>query len=333
MGINKEELFIRKMILNLLNNQNGDMKLSKDLFDISADMEDYLKGQIVKLLSSDDAKETKLNQESRVPNLLFSMDESKEVEFIETSRLIAEGLFDIMCDSFLIPAACFVMLSFSYQEEVYYGLLKLPLEEVLKADFRGSGDCIDVGMSKSTALNRRGKLQEAIIIHPVKGSARLYEKRFEMQNGEKIFYLSERFLESIAQMPIKRKISILAKSINEACVHHEMNVQDQIQCKKITLELMENDGFFDIPKISQELFGNTPQAKEYFDKQMERYDLSYDKFMPKDETSLKPFLFYTVTTDLGVEIKVPSNLVSEYIEFREYDGSITLRGIDRINLK
>ena len=59
------------------------------------------------------------------------------------------------------------------------------------------------------------KLTEAVIIDLTEYKVRLVEKKYEMLNGDKINYLSERFLQCYADLAPKKKFQILNKVIND----------------------------------------------------------------------------------------------------------------------
>ena len=64
------------------------------------------------------------------------------------------------------------------------------------------------------------KLTEAVIIDLSEYKVRLVEKKYEMWNGDKINYLSERFLQCYADLAPKKKFQILNKVINDINNHY-----------------------------------------------------------------------------------------------------------------
>ena len=100
-----------------------------------------------------------------------------------------------------------------------------------------------------------------------------------MLNGDKIYYLTERFLRSIAQTEAKRKYQILSRTIKTINKKYpEDGLEYQMDTKSKLCKIFEEDQEFSINKIGDELFGKNPQKKMEFDEKMERYNMQYDKF-------------------------------------------------------
>lgn len=59
-----------------------------------------------------------------------------------------------------------------------------------------------------------------MIINLTEYKVRLVEKKYEMLNGDKINYLSERFLQCLADLAPKKKFQILNKVINDINNHY-----------------------------------------------------------------------------------------------------------------
>lgn len=113
--IEKDDIIIRKGIIHILDSNNGYLGLSNDLLDMGPDLMEFVRGHIFKILDSDDTKKCKFDGSlSPIPALLEDMQEKEDDSFIQASRVLAESLFDIMCDSVTIPAADLIVVSFSY---------------------------------------------------------------------------------------------------------------------------------------------------------------------------------------------------------------------------
>ena len=128
--IEKDDIIIRKGIIHILDSHNGYLGLSNDLLDMGPDLMEFIRGHIFKILDSDDTKKCQFDGSiSPIPALLEDMQEKEDDSFIKASRLLAESLFDIMCDSVTIPAADLVVVSFQLHSVVYLALLKMNYKE------------------------------------------------------------------------------------------------------------------------------------------------------------------------------------------------------------
>ena len=91
-------------------------------------------------------------------------------------------------------------------------------------------------------------------------------------------------------------------------------------------ELAEQ-GSIDIPTVAEKIFHEKPELKEEFTEKMEKYNLSEKQVTPQNPSTTKKFEKQYLTTDTGIEIKIP---MEEYqnrnsVEFiTNADGSISV---------
>ena len=124
--IQRDDIIIRKGILHILDSHTGYLGLSNQLLDMGPDLMEFVRGHIFKILESDDAKKCQFDGAvSPVLGLLESMEEAEDESFIEATRTLAENLFDIMCDSVMIPAADLLCVTFQVQSVIHLALLKM----------------------------------------------------------------------------------------------------------------------------------------------------------------------------------------------------------------
>ena len=160
----------------------------------------------MEILKADEVKQAKWNKDSKVMNRIEQMNENNDEAFIRTSAEIAEKLYDIMCDSTDIPSADLLCLSFQIAGSLYYGLIKLNfsagfMHEIWKGN--GQGQIKDIRHQRTLPLGK--KPNEVMIFNLSEHKILLREKKYEMLNGDKIFYLSERFLKCFTDIDVKRK--------------------------------------------------------------------------------------------------------------------------------
>ena len=338
MQIQKEDIIIRKGILHILDSHNGYLGLSGDLLDMGPDLLEFVRGHIFKILESDDAKRCKFDGSvSPVLSLLESMEEGDDGSFIEASRVLAENLFDIMCDSVLIPAADLLCVTFQVHSVVHLALLKMNYKEtyVHRQDENDVNDIVKQRVMPTDSA----KLTEAVIIDLMEYKVQLVEKKYEMLNGDKIFYLSERFLQCFADMAPKKKFQILNKVITDINNRYpDDGVTKRLEAKsKLREEFTENQAF-KVNEIGDKIFGDHQEKKQEFDERIERYDMQYDTFTVAKENTIKKLEFQMIETDTGIEIKIP---MEEYdtkdnIEIIEEPGggsTIIIKNIDQVKIR
>ena len=126
----KDDVIIRKAIVHILDIQKGYLGLSDSMLDPGPDLNDFIRGHIYKLISSDDTKKCRFNEDSSpVYSMLETFDENDEEDFVNMSKKLAELLFEVMCDSVEIPAADFVVASFQIESTIHLALLKMNYKE------------------------------------------------------------------------------------------------------------------------------------------------------------------------------------------------------------
>lgn len=169
------------------------------------------------------------------------MNEKDDKSFIQTSAYLADRLFDIMCDSVEIPSADLLCLSFQTNQEIYYALIKLNyqnsfMHELMKYD--NEEIISNIRHKKILPLGKR--ISESIIFNLSLQKVMLKEKKYEMLNGDKIYYLTERFLRSIAQTEAKRKYQILSRTIKTINKKYpEDGLEHQMDTKTIVMKNIE----------------------------------------------------------------------------------------------
>ena len=206
--IQKDDIIIRKGILHILDSHTGYLGLSSQLLDMGPDLMEFVRGHIFKIMESDDAKRCQFDGSvSPILSLLESMDETDDESFIEATRILGENLFDIMCDSVTIPAGDLLCVTFQVQSVVHLALLKMNYKVTYVHQEEEDVQANDI-VKQRVMPTDSAKLTEAVIIDLSEYKVRLVEKKYEMLNGDKINYLSERFLQCYADLAPKKTIII-----------------------------------------------------------------------------------------------------------------------------
>lgn len=183
------------------------------------------------------------------------------------------------------------------------------------------------------------KLTEAVIIDLSEYKVRLVEKKYEMLNGDKINYLSERFLQCYADLAPKKKFQILNKVINDINNHYpEDGIAKRLDMKSRLREEFSENQAFKVNEIGDKLFGNHQGKKQEFDEKIERYDMQYDTFTVAKENTVKRLEYQMLETDTGIEIKIPMEEynMKDNVEIIEESGggsTIIIKNIESVKIK
>lgn len=241
MIILSDDIIFRKAVIHLLNVELGKFAPAQDLFMMQPDVIELVRKQVCYLLNSDELKAADWNTKEPVFQKLEQMNEKDDKSFIQTSAYLADRLFDIMCDSVEIPSADLLCLSFQTNQEIYYALIKLNyqnsfMHELMKYD--NEEIISNIRHKKILPLGKR--ISESIIFNLSLQKVMLKEKKYEMLNGDKIYYLTERFLRSIAQTEAKRKYQILSRTIKTINKKYpEDGLEHQMDTKTIVMKNIE----------------------------------------------------------------------------------------------
>lgn len=336
--IQRDDIIIRKGILHILDSNNGYLGLSGTLLDMGPDLMEFVRGHIFKILESDDAKKCQFDGSvSPMLSLLETMEETDDESFIEATRVLAENLFDIMCDSVTIPSADLLCVTFQLNSVVHLALLKMnyKMTYVHRQDEKDGNDIVRQRVMPTDSA----KLTEAVIIDLTEYKVQLAEKKYEMLNGDKINYLSERFLQCYADMSPKKKFQILNKVITDINNKYpEDGVDKRLEAKSRLREEFEENQAFKVSEIGDRLFGDHQEKKREFDEKIERYDMQYDTFTVAKENTVRKLEYQMIETDTGIEIKIP---MEEYdrkqnVEIIEEPGggsTIVIKNIEQVKIK
>ena len=336
--IEKDDIIIRKGIIHILDSHNGYLGLSNDLLDMGPDLMEFVRGHIFKILDSDDTKKCKFDGSlSPIPALLEDMQEKEDDSFIAVSRVLAESLFDIMCDSVTIPAADLVVVSFQLHSVINLAMLKMNYKETY-VHKEAENEVNDIVKQRIMPMGG-AKLTEAVIVDLLEYKVQLVEKKYEMLAGDKINYISERFLKCHADLAPKKKFQILNKTIT--AINNRYNgtgLKDRIDIKSKLREEFAEKNEFRVNEIGDRIFGDSPEKKQEFDDRMERYDMQYDKFTVGKENTVRGLEYITIETDAGIEIKIPIEeyITKENIEIVEEPGggsTVIIRNIEQARVK
>lgn len=187
--------------------------LSDCPIDLSGDLSDFLKAHIEKLTESDDVKLCRFGNDSPVKQLL---EQCTPETFVETSRQLAQLLYDIMNANINIPPADVAVVVFSSGGSDYLALLKMNYKTSythLTKEQEGK-NANSIILQKALLPGQGQKLSEAFVVNLGTGELLVTEKKYEV-NGEKRLYFSELYLECHAPLSQKSKLDIVTRAVEQ----------------------------------------------------------------------------------------------------------------------
>lgn len=342
----RDDIVIRKAVLHILDTNRGQCILSNTLLNPGPDLHDFIRNHIYKIVSSDDTKSCEFDPEcSPIYSILETWDESDETSFIETSQAIANKLYVAMGEGLDIPAADLLFVTFQAEGTIYLALLKMNYKmsythHVARELTQYEDDLLhNVEISRTRSfLSGTSRISEAAIINLSNRSIKLLEKRYEV-NGEKVYYLSEKFLVCRTNISSKKKLNILTRVINNISNKYDgADLKTKMDTKSALQKEYVDRKSFDIEEIGNKLFGKSPEKKSEFDEKMEQYDLQYDNFTVTNESTVKKLEKQIIVTDSGIEISIPMEVYNKRasLEIRTDatgKSTIIIRNIDNVILK
>ena len=301
----KEDIIIRRGIVHILDATLGYPVYSEQELDLTPDINDFFRSHIFKLMSGDDMKKCYFPEEEDSP-VYDIVKEFSEDDLVADSKRLTDELYRIMNANVAIPSADLAIVTFQVAGQKYLALLKMNYKEsfVHMTNAEEAGNVNSIIRYQATLPGSGSKLSEAVIINLQDFSVRIVEKKYEV-NGEKVNYLSELYLQCKAAMSDKTKLAVVTRAVE---------------------------------RISEKMYGSTPEIKEEFDAKMEKYHMEKAEVKPQSEQTTKKFEKQYLKTDTGIEINIPMEQYQDIdqVEFiTNADGTISvlIKNINKIMTK
>lgn len=328
----KGDIIIRNAIVHILDSTVGLPVLSDNELNYGSDFADFLKEHIYKVLVSDDKKTCAfIENESEVYKLIRETNDGNYT-FVDFSKCVAEKLYGIMNSNIDIPAADLMIICFEINQIMQLAILKMNYKEsyMHTTVAEENGNSNSIMKYKSILPNEGQKLTEAAIVNLTDYSIKLIEKKFDV-NGKKIDYFSKIFLECTTNLSQKAKLNIVEKAIETVQKEYfddSEQFEEKMKVKSVIQKEFEEQGSMVIEEVADKVFKEKPELKEKFKEKIEKYNIKQDEeIVPQNETTTKKFSKQHLTTDTGIEIKIPMEQYNstDNIEFiTNEDGTISV---------
>ena len=230
------------------------------------------------------------------------------------------------------PPADFVVALFEGDTGRYLALLKMDYKTSYthKTQSDAFGNSNEIIKFRAILPTETQKLSEAAIINLEDFTIFMIEKKYEV-NGTKTNYFSKLFLNCSGALSPKSQLSIVTRAIDtvqKKYFNDGEQFEVQMETKQIIHDQLAETGIVDVPFVLDQVFKEKEEYKEEVQEKLEKYKMGADlRIEPQAESTTRKFEKQYLTTDTGVEIKIPMEQYQdgEHIEFiTNPDGSISI---------
>lgn len=334
----RDEIIIRNAIVHIMDSTIGMPVLSDHFLELGPELNDFLRGHIYKIVSSDDVKNCSFNTEESF--VYQCIKDFNEESLIQVSQEIGKYLYTIMNQNISISPADLFVVTYQVNSTMHMAFLKMNYKEsyIHYASSDEEGNYNDVIKQKVTLPPETAKLSEAVLINLSDYSIQLVEKKYEI-NGVKTNYLSQMFLQCQTKLSQKAKLNIITKAVDQINQKYfEEDFDKKMETKAIIHKEYMEQGAINVENISEKIFQDHVEMKEEFNEKLEKYNLQAEEVKPQNKQTTKKFEKQYLTTDTGIEINIPMDQYNDKknVEFiNNPDGTISvlIKNISHITSK
>lgn len=320
---------IKQAILHIFDPGSLEPILSNNLLAIDHyDIKQYIEKKLSRIKQSDKQKECQLTDESVVYSFLKKVPE----DFIAQTQALSQQFYDLTAPNPDIPTADLLWIEYEEDDQLFLAMLKLNHTQQLThfVDYAEDGIKNNLIMNQVILPSMSQTIEEGFIFNENSDNIQIIEKKHLLENeGEKVFYLSEKFLkvapkpsmnETIRQM--KKAVSQTAKKFNES-EYQQLAVAKQAIFEEVT----END-LLDNQKFADKVYGNNASQKAAYIEASSDNGINQDHPLPAS-AQLMPNRMQRQKLKLsnGIEMTVPMALFNdpEVIEIQNNpDGTLRM---------
>lgn len=325
----KEDIRIKSAIVHILDSSIVMPVLSDVLLDHGSEFGDFLRTHIHRIITSDDIKKCYFEKEESPVFEAITL--YSEENFTAMSQTIATVLFEIMNKNIDIPPADLLIVSYEVEQEPSLAVLKMNYKtsytHMTASDPWGNNN--DIIKQKAILPSENQKLSEAAIISLTDYSIILIEKKYDV-NGIKTNYFSTMFLKCKGTLSPRTKIAMVTKAVEDIqkkYYNESEQFEVHMETKSIINAELAEKGSINIPKVVNRIFRKNTEMKQEVEEKLEKYNLIEAEVVPQNPGTMKKFEKQFLTTDTGIEIKIPMDQYNnkENVEFiTNPDGTISV---------
>lgn len=336
----KEDIRIQAVIMHILDATVGMPVLSDSEIELNADLAEFLREHIYRVVAGDDCKRCFFHKEES--DVYRMLEQYSEEVFADMSRDMANNLYQIMNSNPDIPSADLLVVRFTEQGHPYLALLKMNYKESFTHRSRKveEGNTNELIRYKTILPTEKQRIQEAAVIDLKDLSVLAIEKPYPV-NGERTDYFTYLFLKCSSERSSKDKLNIVTKAVEKVqndFYDESRQFEKNLEAKSIIYRELEEKGGFSVAAIGDKIFAEEPELRDQFRERMIQKDIIREEVMPKEEKTFKKYETQVIRTDSGIEIRIPMKEYNdpESVEFvTEDDGttSVVIKNIGMIRVR
>lgn len=330
------DIYLKSAILHIIDRETGTPVFSQKELDLTTEyIRVYLTSKITKL-STAQTKTGTLAQESMFVEKMRGIPN----DFIQKSQDLAQHWYDVYSGSEDAPSADVLFVLYELDTVMHLAMIKLNYKESYThyVDYEEDAVYNKLIINRAILPSKSQKPDEGMTVNLDSLAYELLEKRYEF-SGEKVWYFSEKVIESEPAPSIEENMKEIKKAVKR--IGKKFN-EDEFELiasvKEAVYESIEETGTIDNEQVAELVFKENISARMAYQE-----EVNESKFVDKTppvrearEISEKKFGKQKLKMSNGIELIVPIDVYrnGDLIEFvNNPDGtvSIVLKNIEKIS--
>ncbi len=324
---------INKAILHILDLNSGIIVYSQKQLDTT--MFDYLTKHIEKSIKDSAIKSGTFKEEST-----FKYDLNKylknEINFIDFSTLIAEGIYSCLSISDNIQPIDVVVCEFLYENVLHIGIIELNNQIAFTHQVKQENNKTSNQIINHYAIlpNPTQKIASFAFIDCVSNFVRYHDKK-TLINGEDVFILPDKILNCSSEISSKEVIKCVNSIVDQIAESHgAISAVAISKAKNYIFENAETSNKISTVDLGKEAFNNSEIMQNEYASQISKAGIPSDVPIEKS-FARRSSKSHKIKTDTGIEISVPSDFfnnpnIIEFVNNPNGTISIQIKNIGKI---
>lgn len=330
------DIYLKSAILHIIDRETGTPVFSEKELDLTTEfIRVYLTSKITKL-STAQTKTGILAEESAFVDKMRGIPN----DFISKSQQLAQHWYDVYSGSEDAPSADVLFILYELDTVMHLAMIKLNYKESYThyVEYEDEAVYNKLIINRAILPSKSQKPDEGMTVNLDTLAYELLEKRYEF-SGEKVWYFSEKVIESEPAPSIEENMKEIKKAVKR--IGKKFN-EDEFELiasvKEAVYESIEETGTIDNEQVAELVFKENISARMAYQE-----EVNESKFVDKTppvrearEISEKKFGKQKLKMSNGIELIVPIEVYrnGDLIEFvNNPDGtvSIMLKNIEKIS--
>lgn len=327
--VEANDIFIRKMIVHILDQNLGMPVLSDTEHQLNDDIKDFMSKHIAKLFNDYDLKNAFFINHENVVKKSCEKLVNQVQQFSEMTRDIAQYIYQVINNHSSISSADLVCCLFEFKNIKYLGILKFNYKPsyIHHVEENSEGRVNSIIKQKTALPNENQKLEESMLINLTDYSISIKEKKFEI-DGEKQFYISTKILECTSDISEREKVDLLNKSTKKFVKqYYNEDVLKMADIKNVFAKSVEEKSEINLNEIADRVFKEDQEMKDIYIEEVKKGGLNEGAININENLEKRVNRKQRLITDNGIEIKLPLEYMKrrEKVEFiSNQDGTLSI---------